>query len=281
MTTHGAHMELQVQERGAVALVTFRAVTLARPLISELSRTLDGLEENPRVRMVIFTGQRKVFMTGADRSELASLRSSSDVEDFLRLPHDLLRRFISSRKLLIAAINGYCLGGGLEFALACDFRTCAADLKSSDQYGEAIIGFPEAALGVVPAVGGVQLALDTVGRSNARKLLFSSTPISAQQAHTMGLVDVLFPPETLINDTERWICSLLSRSSDASLLEIKRLLNEQMLTHLGWSLASAKSSMTRCCQLADKDARLTNSHADACFQFKSATTSSRRLQKGS
>jgi enoyl-CoA hydratase/carnithine racemase len=120
-------------------------VTLARPLISELSNILEDLERDSGIGAIIFTGQRSVFMTGAERAELSGLHSARDVEDFLRIPHQLVHRFLNSEKLLVAALNGYCLGGGLEFALACDFRACASDLKSPSGSDLEFIGLPPSA----------------------------------------------------------------------------------------------------------------------------------------
>src|SRR5215471_6482507 len=115
-------MELSLQRNGRIATVKFEAPSLSRPLLRELWTVMSELETDEAIQVVIFTGQRNIFMTGACLKEIVALNSHAAALAFLELPHALVKLFCRSDKVLIAAINGYCLGGGLEFALTCDFR---------------------------------------------------------------------------------------------------------------------------------------------------------------
>jgi enoyl-CoA hydratase/carnithine racemase len=262
--------ELRVDRKGPIASVTFRAVTLARPFIAELSEVLRDLEADRSVRAVIFTGQRSVFMTGADRAELSRLQSHRDIDRFLSLPHDLVVRFLTSEKLLVAAINGYCLGGGLEFALACDLRTCASDLREKSGGQLAFLGLPETSLGIVPACGGAYLTFHSAGLSAARRLLFTSAPVSADDALRFGLVDLLLESGELLQETERWIAGILSQCPFSALVQTKKLVNAPVVDGLEKSLALAVAGLKHCCERGDKDERLSQAHVDNCRQFRTA-----------
>ena len=271
MATHGVTSEfneISLESEGAIAVVRFRAVTLARPLIAELYKVLGYLESDSRIRSIIFTGQRSVFMTGAERAELSALRSREDIDDFLQVPHELVHRFLESEKLLVAAINGYCLGGGLEFALACDFRTCASDLKGARGADLEFVGLPEASLGVVPAVGGAYLSQHTVGILNARRLLLMAKRYGADEAHAMGLVDILFPRARLLEETEHWVLEILSRSPRLALAQTKKLLNAPLLDNLEQNLRLAARCLTVCCESDAKDETIGRNHQAMCLQFR-------------
>jgi len=260
--------QLSIELRERIAVVTFRSVTLARPFIADLVSALKSLEADPAVHAIIFTGQRSVFMTGADRSELASLQSKQQVEAFLATPHKLVRQFLTSKKLLVAAINGFCLGGGLEFALACDFRTCAGDLTDNQGMDLPMFGFPEASLGVVPSVGGAYLAARIIGVVPARRLCLTGVRLSASAALSGGLVDLVAKQAILVSVTEQWINTVLARSSSYALMNIKRLINEGIIGGLDHSMTLASAALHSCCESGDKDEYLSRAHAGNCLEFK-------------
>src|SRR5215471_162084 len=115
-------VELEVQKKGRTAIVTFNSPNLRRPFLETLWQVMIDLENDDEIGAIIFTGRKNVFMTGADLKEILALTEANAAVRFLGLPHLLVTMFCQSSKVLIAAINGYCLGGGLEFALACDLR---------------------------------------------------------------------------------------------------------------------------------------------------------------
>ena len=137
---------VSLEHGGKTAVVTFGETAMNRRFVAWLDSVVAWLEGELSISAVVFTGTRNVFITGADLTEVRQLRDRDDVEDFLRIPHSLMERIFGMEKLTAAAINGHCIGGGLELALVCDFRI-AVDLPSP------YLGLPEVRLGLVPALG--------------------------------------------------------------------------------------------------------------------------------
>ena len=164
-------------------------ITLNRPnklnainatMLEELSEALDTIESDTNVRCVIITGEgEKAFSTGADITELQKLTPET-ASEFSRKGQQVFSKIEALSKPVVAAINGYDLGGGLELALACDFRL------SSNQ---AELGFPEMKLGIIPGWGGTQRLAWTVGVAEAKRLIMLGDRMKADEALRMGLVD--------------------------------------------------------------------------------------------
>jgi enoyl-CoA hydratase len=137
-----------VETRGHIGLITLNRPNalnaLNAALIGELSTALDAFEDDPRVRCLILTGSEKAFAAGADIKEMASL---TFVNAFLRDYAEALDRVARTRKPVVAAVAGYCLGGGCELAMMCDILIAADSAK---------FGQPEITLGVMPGMGGTQ-----------------------------------------------------------------------------------------------------------------------------
>ena len=167
-------------------------ITLHRPeahnalrsnLLSEIATVLDLADAGEAVRAVVITGGEKVFAAGADIKEMAAL----DVVGVMNDPRpSYWRRIAQFPKPLIAAVNGYALGGGCELMMHCDI-VIAGD---NAQFGQ-----PEINLGIIPGAGGTQRLLRTVGKSMAMQLVLSGEFISAQQARDFGLVSEVTLPE--------------------------------------------------------------------------------------
>jgi enoyl-CoA hydratase len=173
-------------------------VTLDRPeslnainseMLAELEWTLNELDGDPAVRAVILTGAgEKAFVAGGDIREMASMNSTQAHRFALRGQRVMLAMEKMS-KPLIAAVNGFALGGGLELALGCDF------IYSSEK---ARMGFPEVTLGVIPGFGGTQNLGRAIGRNRANELILSGRIISAEKACMWGIVNAVFPPGELL-----------------------------------------------------------------------------------
>jgi enoyl-CoA hydratase/carnithine racemase len=163
-------------------------ITLNRPptnsinlgMRQELDDALTVIEQSRDTRVVIVTGAgEKGFCAGMDVADVPNLYKGPD-------PNDLLFRFDRFPKPIIAALNGYCLGGGLELAVACHFRIMTDNPKAK-------IGYPEVNLGITPGWGGIQRTARLLGRAKALELILLSKRLSAQEALTLGLVDKVFP----------------------------------------------------------------------------------------
>lgn len=167
-------------------------ITLNRPealnalntkLLEELANLLDATQDNPEVRAVVITGSRRAFAAGADVREMASLDAVGVLKD-PRVDH--WKRITAFKKPLIAAINGFCLGGGCELAMHADIIIAGEDA----QFGQ-----PEIKLGIMPGAGGTQRLLRSVGKSLAMQMVLTGEPISAKQAKSAGLISEITVPE--------------------------------------------------------------------------------------
>ncbi len=163
--------------------------SLNSAVIAELECAFYELDLDAAVKAIVLTGAgEKAFVAGADIKEMSEL-SSFEAHDFARRGQRLVQLINRMRKPVIAAVNGYALGGGLELALACDFIYASEKAK---------FGFPEVGLGVIPGFGGTQNLARLIGPSKANELVFSGRIISAAKAHAWGIVNELFTPEELL-----------------------------------------------------------------------------------
>lgn len=157
-------------------------------VVRELSRTFADLEQDPETKVVILTGSgKKAFIAGGDIAAMATL----DLKDGERFVYDgqaMISRIDNSSKVVIAMINGYALGGGLEIALGCDLRVASSNAR---------LGLPEVHLGLFPAWGGTQRLARLVGRGIAKELIFTGRQITADEALQLGIVNRVVPAEGL------------------------------------------------------------------------------------
>jgi len=180
----GEFVRLEVE--GPVA-----TIRLDRPPANAISQQVsdelrDSVVESGRrdVRAVVVWGGPQTFAAGADLKEIAQL-GREDIRPVVSALGDALTLLEEIPKVTIAAIEGYCLGGGCELALACDFRFAAK---------ESMLGQPEIALGIIPGAGGTQRLPRLVGHARARDLIYSGRRVGADEAMAIGLVDRVTPP---------------------------------------------------------------------------------------
>lgn len=169
-------------------------------ILTELEHSWSEVENNSNVRVVILTGSGRFFCAGADIHELTLLNSVHKGTEFSRRGQALLNRIERSAMPVLAAINGACVGGGLELALACHIRIAAMD---------ALLGLPEITLGLIPGFGGTQRLPRVVGPSKAVEMILTGQRLTADEALKIGLVSRLVPTQELMTQTEA-IASLLT-----------------------------------------------------------------------
>jgi enoyl-CoA hydratase len=192
-----AYETLLVERSDVYAVVTLNRPkvmnALNRALFAELDDAFTALAADREMRAVILTGSgEKAFAAGADISELASL-SAAEGQQQARRGQAVFRRIETCGKPVIAAINGFALGGGCELAMACTIRI------ASDR---ARLGQPEVKLGLVPGYGGTQRLPRLVGKGAAMKLLLTGDMVGAEEAFRIGLVDEVVPAEALLPRAE-------------------------------------------------------------------------------
>jgi enoyl-CoA hydratase len=175
---------------------------LSREVLLELDQAIANLTVDPEVGGVIVTGGgAKAFVAGADIQELDRLDGSTGYEAS-RFGQSVFRRLEQMPKPTIAAVNGYALGGGLELALACTLRIATETAK---------LGLPEVTLGIIPGYGGTQRLSRLVGAGRALELILTGEPVSAAEAHRIGLVNRVVPAEALMTTARQMLTTILSR----------------------------------------------------------------------
>lgn len=187
---------------------------LSKPLLDELRISLDEAGLDDRVRCIVITGSgERAFSAGADISEQTEF-SPADAYRHMRWGQDLFGEIEKLPKPVIAAINGFALGGGLELALACDIRTASAAAE---------LGFPEVNLASLPGWGGTQRLPRVVGLSNAMLLAMTGKRISAPEALRIGLVSSVHDPAEHLGAT-LGIAALIASQEPESVQGIKQVM---------------------------------------------------------
>ncbi len=181
-------------EKGIVTIYINRPEklnALNKATIQELHETLKMVDENPDVRVIIITGTgEKAFVAGADIAEFAHF-SAEEGSKLAAQGQQILFDFIEKMKTpVIAVINGFALGGGLELAMACHFRIASENAK---------MGLPETSLGVIPGYGGTQRLSQLVGKGRAMEMILTAGMIDAETAKIYGLVNHVVPQEELFS----------------------------------------------------------------------------------
>ena len=160
--------------------------------IQEIGKAVIFLQNTPEIKAAILTGSgEKAFVAGADIAELANLNTTQSSE-LAREGHKIFASIENSRKPIIAAVNGFALGGGCELAMACHFRIASENAK---------FGQPEANLGLTPGYGGTQRLAQLIGKGKALELLMTTDVITAEQALALGLVNYVVTQSELIAKT--------------------------------------------------------------------------------
>jgi len=175
-------------------------------VLKDLEQVLNEVEEDDYVRVVIVTGTGRFFCAGADLHELAHLTTVHSGSEFALRGQSLLSRIERSEKPVLVAINGTCVGGGLELALACHIRVAAAG---------AMIGLPEIKLGLIPGFGGTQRLPRVVGASKAAEMILTGESLSAEEALRIGLVSRVVPPHELMAQAEAIAALITARGKTA------------------------------------------------------------------
>ena len=188
---------------------------LNKETISELHDAFDEVEKDKNVRVIILTGSgEKAFVAGADISEFADFDESQGAE-LARKGQEILFSFIEDLNTpVIAAVNGFALGGGLELAMACHFRVASDNAK---------MGLPEVSLGVIPGYGGTQRLPQLVGKGKAMEMIMTAGMISAEEAKSYGLVNHVVSQEELIPLCEKLADKISKNSGTAISAAIKAI----------------------------------------------------------
>jgi enoyl-CoA hydratase len=202
------------EKDGSVAILKFnrpKALNAVNPdVISEANDALDRIMEDKSIKVLVLTGEGKAFVAGADIAYMINL-SPLQARDFSRSGQDLLFRLEALPMPVIACVNGFALGGGAEIAMACDFIYASEKAKFAQ---------PEINLGLIPGFGGTQRLARLVGKAAAKELCMTGGMIGGAEAKKIGLVNKVFSPEELWDETMK-TARELSKKGKLALKTIK------------------------------------------------------------
>ena len=214
-------------------------------VMDEFISLLDNLEKDSS-RVIIITGDGpKAFSAGADIEYMSSI-GPTEAEKYALRGHEVLNKIEKLEKPVIAAINGYALGGGCELALSCDIRFASPNAQ---------LGQPEVTLGICPGWGGTQRLLRIVGPARAKDLIFSGRKIMAEEAFSMGLINKIFPPESLLSETKAYAKGL-TKNSRFAIGVSKMLVNRGTDANLDTGLKLEIYSWAVCFSTKEREERM-------------------------
>ena len=197
------------EQKGQYAIITINREkalnALNSAVLDELDKTLDSVDLD-QVRCLILTGAgQKSFVAGADIAEMSTL-TKAEGEAFGKKGNDVFRKLETFPIPVIAAVNGFALGGGCEISMSCDIRICSEN---------AVFGQPEVGLGITPGFGGTQRLARLVGMGRAKEMIFTCDNIDAAEAYRIGLVNKVVAKEELMETAKTMAAKIISKGSYA------------------------------------------------------------------
>lgn len=204
---------------GAVGTITINRPkalnALNSQVLDELNEVIDAVDLDT-VRCLILTGAgEKSFVAGADIAEMSSL-TKAEGEAFGKKGNDVFRKLETFPIPVIAAINGFALGGGCEISMSCDIRICSEN---------AVFGQPEVGLGITPGFGGTQRLARTVGVGMAKEMIYGGRNIKADEAYRIGLVNHVYPLEELMPATKK-LAATIAKNAPIAVRASKKAIND-------------------------------------------------------
>lgn len=228
---------LKVSSEQQILTVTFnqpqRLNAITTDFMVELGALCDELSEDTDTRVVIFTGAGRGFCSGLDLSifeEVGKSLDQSRIRELIRVWQGTFNRVEQLSQITIAAVNGVCLGAGVELILACDFR-----ISSS----RAMFALPEVKFGVIPDLGGVSRLTRMVGTAWAKEMILRARNVTAMEALRIGLVNRVSDPGDMLGIARNWATQFIKLPPEA-LAQAKRLINRAFDTELALALLEAE-----------------------------------------
>jgi len=230
-----------------IATITFNRPkalnALNRELMTEFSEAIGEVYQNEGIRVLVLTGSgEKSFVAGADITELATF-NALQAKNLSELGHNTINKLQELPIPVIAAVNGFALGGGSEIALACDFIYASDNAK---------FGLPEITLGLIPGYGGTQRLPRLIGKNKAKELIFTGKMISASEAYEIGMVNKVVPSESLMKEVLK-TAGMIASKGKVSIRAAKQAINSGMNSDLGTGCKIEMDAFSLC--FAGEDAK--------------------------
>lgn len=225
-------------------------ITICRPkalnalnsaVLGELDEVLDNVDLQT-IRALILTGAgEKSFVAGADIAEMSSL-TKAEGEAFGKKGNDVFRKLEKFPIPVIAAVNGFALGGGCEIAMSCDIRICSEN---------AMFGQPETGLGITPGFGGTQRLARLIGAGMAKEMIYAARNISAEEAYRIGLVNKVCPQEELM-PAARKLAASIAKNAPIAVRNSKKAIDEGLQTDIDQAIVIEEKLFGDCFETADQ-----------------------------
>lgn len=180
---------------------------LSKPVLEELERAINVIDGNKAIRVVLISSAKKdIFIAGADINEIRAITDEKDARQKVSKGQEILNKLAKIKIPTIAVINGACLGGGLELALACQYRVAVLNTKTQ-------LGLPEVNLGIIPGFGGTQRLPALVGLEESLKIILSGKAINAEKAYKIGLVDEAIHEQFLEEKLSEFVTEIIQKGA--------------------------------------------------------------------
>lgn len=236
---------INYEVEGAVAVLTINRPkalnALNSAVLDEINEALDAVDTDT-VRALIITGAgEKSFVAGADIAEMSTL-TKAEGEAFGKKGNDVFRKIETLPIPVIAAINGFALGGGCEISMACDIRICSEN---------AVFGQPEVGLGITPGFGGTQRLARTIGVGMAKQLIYTGRNIKATEALRIGLVNAVYPLEELMGAAKK-MASIIASNAPIAVRNCKKAINDGLQVDIDEALVIEEKLFGDCFESEDQ-----------------------------
>jgi len=236
---------LTLERDGQTAILTFNRPKVLNALNTMVATEgLDAVQtigNDPAVRVLILTGAGRAFVAGADIAEMEN-KTPEEARIYSELGHRFMNTLQDLPQPVIAAVNGFCLGGGLEVALACDIRIAAASAQ---------FGLPETILGIIPGWGATQRTARLAGAAKTKEMIFTGRRFSSAEALDMGLINRVVPDGELM-DTVRATAALMCRQGQTALRHAKKVINQGLDLSLAEALRLEIDTFVTCFDTDDR-----------------------------
>lgn len=236
---------IKYEEKGVIGIITIsreKALNaLNSQVLGEIEKAFDAVDVN-NIRCLILTGAgEKSFVAGADIAEMSTC-TKAEGEAFGKKGNDVFRKIETFPIPVIAAVNGFALGGGCEIAMSCDIRICSEN---------AIFGQPEVGLGITPGFGGTQRLPRIVGVGMAKQIIYSAKNIKADEALRIGLVNAVYPQADLMAQAEK-LANAIAAAAPIAVRNCKKAINEGLQVDMDKAIVIEEKLFGDCFETEDQ-----------------------------
>lgn len=238
-------MAVDLEKKGHIGVITMNRPealnALNTPMLQELEKVIDQVEADDEIYVCVLTGAGRSFVAGADIGEMSEYGSVAG-KQFSDYGNSVFLKIENMTKPIIAAINGFALGGGCELSMACDIRLASEKARFAQ---------PEVGLGITPGFGGTQRMPRICGISNAMTMILTAKQIKAEEAKAMGLVSEVYPAEELM-DKAMELAEMIASKAQIAIRQSKRCIRRGMQTDIYTATAYEAEAFGVCCATEDQ-----------------------------